>query len=230
MKQGFTLAEVLITLGVIGVIAALTLPSVINHYQKKATGVQLKKAYSILTNALRMAEVEYSGGTFPLRAELYSGQHAEDELKVFETYFVPYLQGAKKYSGKQYSYKTSSNSYSSGWVKYLCSNHAWCINNGMCFVFMNHGGNYSYILVDLNSPKKGPNKVGRDVFYFAIHFEPDKTIIDGHIFQVYSNTSLDTIYNKACSKTGGGWSMGEGCTEIIMRNNWEIPDDDRYPW
>lgn len=37
MKKGFTLAEVLITLGIIGVVAALTLPSLITNYRKKET-------------------------------------------------------------------------------------------------------------------------------------------------------------------------------------------------
>ena len=41
MKKGFTLAEVLITLGIIGVVAALTLPSLITNYRKKQTVAQL---------------------------------------------------------------------------------------------------------------------------------------------------------------------------------------------
>ena len=47
-KIAFTLAEVLITLGIIGVVAALTLPSVIQNYKKQVTVTQLKKAYSVL--------------------------------------------------------------------------------------------------------------------------------------------------------------------------------------
>ena len=43
MKKGFTLAEVLITLGIIGVVAAATIPSLITAYQKRATESQLKK-------------------------------------------------------------------------------------------------------------------------------------------------------------------------------------------
>ena len=45
MKRGFTLAEVLITLGIIGVIAALTIPALITKYQKRQTAVALKQAY-----------------------------------------------------------------------------------------------------------------------------------------------------------------------------------------
>lgn len=52
----FTLAEVLVTLGIIGVIAALTLPQLIKDYQGKVLHTQLLKAYSVLSQALeRMA-------------------------------------------------------------------------------------------------------------------------------------------------------------------------------
>ncbi len=49
----FTLAEVLITLAIIGVVAALTIPTVITNYQKKMYVTQLKKSYNNLTNAFR---------------------------------------------------------------------------------------------------------------------------------------------------------------------------------
>lgn len=41
MKKAFTLAETLITLGVIGVVAALTLPTLINSYKKQVTTARL---------------------------------------------------------------------------------------------------------------------------------------------------------------------------------------------
>ena len=52
MKKGFTLAEVLITLGIIGIIAAMTLPSIIGHYKKKALQEQFKVAYSLFRRLL----------------------------------------------------------------------------------------------------------------------------------------------------------------------------------
>lgn len=58
-NKGFTLAEVLITLGIIGVVAALTLPQVITNYEKKATEVRLRKDFATFANALKMAEAEY---------------------------------------------------------------------------------------------------------------------------------------------------------------------------
>ena len=47
-KNGFTLAEVLITLGIIGVVSALTLPSLITSYKKQEASARLKKFNSLL--------------------------------------------------------------------------------------------------------------------------------------------------------------------------------------
>ena len=58
-SQGFTLAEVLITLGVIGIVAAMTMPSLIQEHREKQRVVQLKKVYSILSQAFLMARNEY---------------------------------------------------------------------------------------------------------------------------------------------------------------------------
>jgi prepilin-type N-terminal cleavage/methylation domain-containing protein len=52
---GFTLAEVLITLGIIGIVAALTMPSLMANYQKKAAATRLKQTYSMLNQALLLS-------------------------------------------------------------------------------------------------------------------------------------------------------------------------------
>ena len=49
---GFTLAEVLITLGIIGVVAAMTMPALVAAYNNHITEVRLKKFYSIMNQAI----------------------------------------------------------------------------------------------------------------------------------------------------------------------------------
>ena len=61
--NAFTLAEVLITLGIIGIVAAMTLPALINNYRKTVTVNQLKVAYSIMAQALTMAQKDYGDMT-----------------------------------------------------------------------------------------------------------------------------------------------------------------------
>jgi len=57
-KQGFTLAEVLITLGIIGVVAAMTLPTLIQKHQKRVLEKQFIKAYSLISQAAKKAEAD----------------------------------------------------------------------------------------------------------------------------------------------------------------------------
>ncbi len=53
-KLGFTLAEVLITLGIIGVIATLTLPTLMSNTAEREYSTALKKAISSLTESVQM--------------------------------------------------------------------------------------------------------------------------------------------------------------------------------
>ena len=57
--NGFTLAEVLITLGVIGVVAAMTMPTLIQKQNEKATVTKLKKVYTVLSQAYLMIQKDY---------------------------------------------------------------------------------------------------------------------------------------------------------------------------
>lgn len=68
-KKAFTLAEVLITLGIIGVVAALTMPSLMSNYRRKVAETQLKQTYSILLNAVTKGEQQVDApfiGSYPM--------------------------------------------------------------------------------------------------------------------------------------------------------------------
>lgn len=58
-KKAFTLAEVLITLGIIGVVAALTLPTLMANYRKHVVVTKLQKIYSVINQAINMSNAEY---------------------------------------------------------------------------------------------------------------------------------------------------------------------------
>lgn len=62
-KTAFTLAEVLITLGIIGIVAAMTIPTLIQKNFEKQTVTKLRETQSILAQTLRMAEEEYGDPT-----------------------------------------------------------------------------------------------------------------------------------------------------------------------
>ena len=57
-RKGFTLAEVLITIGIIGVVMAMTVTVLIQNYQKKTALTRFKKTYSIISQVKQQAEYE----------------------------------------------------------------------------------------------------------------------------------------------------------------------------
>ena len=58
-SKAFTLAEVLITLGIIGVVAAMTLSAVVQKYRNHVVETRLQKFYTTFNQAIKMAEVKY---------------------------------------------------------------------------------------------------------------------------------------------------------------------------
>lgn len=104
MKRAFTLAEVLITLGIIGIVAAMTMPTVINNTKNKQLETSLKKAYSILAQVTQRVVVEDMGGVLDV-----------DNAKDLSTYFVKYYKngsvcrGTDKKTGCPNSGGTGSN-------------------------------------------------------------------------------------------------------------------------
>ena len=84
-KAAFTLAEVLITLGIIGVVAAMTLPSLVANYKEKEVITKAKKDYSIITQAFRLAQAEE--GVPGDNSILYTGAATSDDVaKAFSKY------------------------------------------------------------------------------------------------------------------------------------------------
>ncbi len=88
-KSGFTLAEVLITLGIIGVVAALTMPTIIANYQKEKLISNLKRTYSILGQAL--VQSQYENGE--IKNWDYGTSYTPQSVSVFaKRYVLPYLK------------------------------------------------------------------------------------------------------------------------------------------
>ena len=89
-RSAFTLAEVLITLGIIGVVAAMTLPSLVNNYKEKELVTKTKKLYSNIQNAVLLAQKDLGtigDNTFLFDVSQTSAQAAQK--------FAKYFNGAK---------------------------------------------------------------------------------------------------------------------------------------
>ena len=86
MRHGFTLAEVLITLMIIGIVAALTIPSVISNYQQQEFKTGLKKAVSVLNEAIQ-TNIAQDGETPYDTDDIFA--YLQKHLSIIKTGSVP---------------------------------------------------------------------------------------------------------------------------------------------
>ena len=160
-RAAFTLAEVLITLGIIGVVAALTLPTLIQNHQKQVYVTQLKKAYSTLTNVYN---------------ELAAEQEVADwnQISCSDWYclsdLLKHVKTIKSFEGCEEDWCNTYNSGIAGPTMVWGTSSGFITADGALFVFTCGSyldSDYTWI-VDVNGYNKGPNKPGRDIFQFAL--------------------------------------------------------------
>ncbi len=118
-KLAFTLAEVLITLGIIGVVAAITIPVLIAKTHSKQYTTSFKKAISTLSNAARMSEAQF-GYDFAGIDELCGANSGSDHPETKQTACALLngtLKGAQYYYGldKLGAYQINSNFFDNTW-------------------------------------------------------------------------------------------------------------------
>ena len=120
MKKGFTLAEVLITLAVIGVVAALTIPVLVQKYQKKQLYTQFMKMYNTIATTMDNAVAEYGEpNDWNWGTREYNYETGEESLvnagdDPFSNYILPFMKYVKK-CDKATDCFASSYSYLGGW-------------------------------------------------------------------------------------------------------------------
>ena len=85
MKKGFTLAEVLITLAIIGIVAALTIPSVISNYQQQEFKTGLKKAVSVLNEAITLNIQKEGVSPYETHSDTYLVDYLKKNMSVIKT-------------------------------------------------------------------------------------------------------------------------------------------------
>ena len=211
-RVAFTLAEVLITLGIIGVVAALTLPSVIQNYREQQTVAKLKKIYSILNQAMISAVNEYGTlDTWGLR----DGDASEGAKLLQDRIFVPNLKiinYCEKLNscvgGKPYKYITGTEHISyngnGGYRRLILSDGTtliYHVSSEDCNSDIPHAWTgCASINVDVDGYYKGPNTFGKDTFSFNVmknRIVPYGTQTDTPDFQISCNRK--NTYGLACT-------------------------------
>jgi len=233
-KKGFTLAEVLITIGIIGVIAAMTIPTLINNTNKVEAVTALKKSYAILSQVHEMLAAD--NGSFADAV----GSIASSE--GFANIFAQKMKVVKNCGPKTEASDCFTNAYkkidNSSTINFsdLIGDDFFQVPSkefnplitadGMAYAFaLTKDSTCSFqvlpspllnqvcglVGVDINGPNKNPNKIGRDLFVFWI--------TRNGIYPCGTEADNDkNIINDDCNPTGTPPSTQDGfyCAKKIF--------------
>ena len=230
-KAAFTLAEVLITLGIIGIVAAMTLPALMANGRKQETVARLKKFNSMMLQAILLSENDNGPYEYWNKEAMATSDESEQgdgydiekgseqASRFFNTYFAPYI----KYLRLEKTDKCNSGLK----LTFNDGSHA-CLKNGGCMDF----------IYDVNGDRK-PNKYGYDTFYYV--FCPTKNSASSHImhktkrpFIPYYGSATEENWNNreyllnTCKQKGSEIGNSGVCARLIEFDGWEIRDD--YPF
>lgn len=204
-RRAFTLAEVLITIAIIGIVAAMTIPSLISSFQKKIYYSKFMKARMVIENAMKLyandtgCEDGACGNDSKWNPEFFKEFPKYFNIKTFITE-DNYQEICKKYDKVAINYDGSNVSS----MHYLCApddcgdenikkGYAFITQDGMMFNFCSQGNIGNESTVDTNGPDNGPNIIGRDIFYFIIKYKNE-------VESSYCGNMWGT--SKACRDTG----------------------------
>lgn len=210
-KNGFTLAEVLITLVIIGVVAALTISPLVNTYVESSTVAKVKKGLSILGQAKKLAEVQ--NGSIE-GWDIIAGNNTSLTASQFWNYLKPHISVAKDCGSSQACYQSNGvhqlngslhvQNYNTSSVYYkfaLADGGIMWFRTGLTGTCSSTEGSFNNVCAtfwyDVNGDK-APNTFGRDIFNYVM-------TVDG----VYPVT------DESCNGSG----TGLGCSGYIIRHN-----------
>ena len=217
MKRAFTMAEVLITIGIIGVVAAMTLPALINNAQNKELEEGLKRSYSILSQALDMYYAQNgekltieSVGQYELKTTLMKYLNVLHDCGLgyddFDKACIPNPSNPDfEDNGQVNMYRTYNNKTDISMSRF--DDGQFVLNDGSLILFDNSIYSTSLLIsVDINGFHKNPNKLGQDLFMFQIDAKGTLLPMGVEGTDFYSKT------NEYCSPTSTSNMNGAGCT------------------
>lgn len=217
---GFTLAEILITLGIIGVVAAVTIPNIVAKYRRIQLETAFKKSSSIIEQALKDTAYNFGYDKFSdINAIcnksndstiLSCKQNSTAYFKEINDYFLSHFKILKKLSAREiqkYKFKNYSGLYTNSYNQLYGitgfntpNNGAYILTDGslisaMTFFYHGQWDGISFTF-DTNGPNKGPNRYGYDLFLY--------------------NTA--NWYNPCNANTNGDIYNGRGCYKYALQN------------
>ena len=212
MKKGFTLAEVLITLGIIGVVAAMTIPTLIQKTYEKHVISQLRETQSILSQAIKMAEEEYGdidGWDLEIGSKESNKLAGERIVKYMKVAHICGVDADKKGKCTPENYDEKNGKSHNSVINYRYSSmYKFVLNNGSSVYIhtpIKRNNDYVGFYVDING-KSRPNKIGVDLFYF---------IYGLNALRPLGAKDSNFPYESDCKTKN---SIGWGCAYYVLNN------------
>ncbi len=217
------MAEVLITLGIIGVVAAMTLPNLVAKYRGQAVVTKLKKMYSVMSQVMLMSVPDGDYNNIPIidgginGVNNFFNEYLKPQLKILRVCHID----SKECWAETRDKSNKKVSVGSGTLPFITTDgYAFTIDtwNAQDYetVSKRYGINFSgnspmlVIYADANGFQK-PNVLGKDVFVYVFS---ERGLLPA------GRDKTDTEIESECKSTG------YFCFEKYIRNNWEIPAED----
>ena len=226
-KNAFTLAEVLITLGIIGIVAAMTLPIIIQNNKRAEATARLKKFVSSMEQAILFAENDNGTKAYSWTdIDNYSEQIAENPqlehdltYAYWNQYFAPYIKSLRVEKGVYVETADGEKDNTKRTKVYFADGSTVAMHFGHCID----------LIFDVNGNRL-PNELGKDLFVFFIATNKSHSKDIEH--ELYKNKSFGPVYMpvyntrvkalEACKKEP------KYCSALLQHDNWEFKKD--YPY
>lgn len=221
IQKGFTLAEVLITIGIIGVVAAMTLPAILANYKRSVGTARIKKFVTTMQQAFARAIADYGDA---MNWNLPTLQNDKEQINKFvDTYLFPYLTGIKQCAADAPECREFTKHLLPGQPVYIFS-------DGSCFGLTTGGAGETsatiHFMYDYNCMGK-PNKYGYDIFQFVMQFNTGKAPkFRGGGTRLLNTANREELL-ELCKNPDSEYQKSD-CATLIEYDGWEIKED--YPW
>lgn len=223
LLNGFTLAEALITLAIIGVIASMTLPTLATNSLRQQAASGLSKAIHTLEAA--NATALQQGFARDLR-----DLGANRDFEYFDVTLSPYLQMTQRAIVNQYRSFNNNAGIELGegatgfstkdGITYIVDNARVRQTGDLRNLPLAYSGFGYRVWVDINGNNKGPNVHGRDLYQLIVDTK-GAIIPMGSSLQATYQQNNRTRWQNVCSSPGNVTNAA-GCTGAIVDNGYRV--------
>ncbi len=216
--KAFTLSEVLITLVIIGIVAAITVPTLFSYYQEQALKSSLEKNYSALKQALDRYQID--NGERLVTADLTERRQlkgilmsemnvmhdcswgANDSKACIQHYFSDDEATNDEKTSKNYKTLNGEKNID---LSYF-NDGQFVLTDGSLVLLEDWMNTRIFVSVDVNGFGKKPNRLGKDLFMFQLMPNGELLPMGAKGTRFYSAT------DQFCSNSSDSDMNGAGCT------------------